>query len=48
MTAPALMLVNLCYAATAWDFYCKGQHGMCVVFVGYILANLGFIWAAWR
>lgn len=49
MTAPALLVaVTLAYIGIAIDFAMKGNGQMGVVFLGYSIANLGFIWEAWK
>ena len=44
----ALMLVavSVIYAATAGGYLFAGRPGMALAFVGYVLANIGFIWDA--
>lgn len=43
-----LVAVTLAYVGIAIDFAMKGNGQMGVVFLGYSIANLGFIWEAWK
>ncbi len=48
MSATLLTGVTLAYLWTAWEFYGKGNGWMCLVFVAYAVANVGFIGMATR
>ena len=37
---------TVCYVGAAFGFYSKGNVNMAVVYAGYSLANLGFLWEA--
>ena len=46
MGVPALILGILLYIVVAYDFYSKKNYPLCLVFLCYALANVGFIMAA--
>lgn len=46
MSAPLLILVTLVYGYVSAKFALDGNPQMGVVFFGYSIANLGFIWEA--
>lgn len=48
MGAGLIIGVTVAYLGVAINFYLKGDNAMCLVFVGYFIANLGFIYAALR
>lgn len=39
-----LALVAVAYGAVAWNYANQGRWGMCLAFIGYLIANIGFIW----
>jgi len=39
-----LLITTVCYLLTAWGFYKDAQMGLCWAFLGYSIANLGFIY----
>jgi hypothetical protein len=39
-----LLITTVCYLLTAWGFYRDGQIGLCWAFLGYSIANLGFLY----
>lgn len=43
MASWLLALVGCIYLAIAVDYWLKDQKGMCLAFIAYALANLGFI-----
>lgn len=43
-----LAVVGCIYLAVAYDYYRHGKNGMCLAFIAYALANVGFIIASWR
>lgn len=43
-----LLVVALIYAGTAGAYWFTGRPGMFMVFVGYVISNIGFIWDAAR
>lgn len=44
MSRELLMLVALLYIWTAYGYYSAGRSGMCLAFIAYAVANLGFAW----
>jgi hypothetical protein len=48
MTFWPLLASTLLYLATAFGFWRDGNAGLAVAFSGYALANVGFLWIAWR
>lgn len=46
MSRELLMLVALLYFWVAYGYYQAERSGMCLAFVAYALANLGFAWDA--
>jgi hypothetical protein len=38
-----VLVPTVCYAGAALGFYLKGHNSMVVVYVGYTLANFGFL-----
>ena len=45
MSAPLIALVSLAYIGVAIDQALKGNGPMALVWAGYVIANIGFIWA---
>jgi len=43
MSGPLLALVGFIYLGVALDLFLKGNPGMCLAFVSYAVANVGFI-----
>jgi len=43
MSKPLIAFVGLIYLGVALSEYLAGRNGMALVFVGYALANVGFI-----
>jgi len=43
MGVVAISVVSVLYLVTAYDYYGRREYGMCVVFMGYVGANVGFI-----
>ena len=39
-----MILVTLCYVGVAVSLYWEGRSGMSLAFVGYAIANIGFIY----
>lgn len=48
MSTPLLVIVTLCYVGVAFSEARAGHWPMVIVWVGYSLANLGFIWGVAR
>ena len=48
MGAGLLLFVGAIYLAVAVDYALKERMGMCLAFVCYALANLGFAVDSWR
>lgn len=48
MNGPLLILVTVIYFGVAIEFYRKGDVAMAWVFLGYTIANGGFIYQAMR
>ncbi len=44
----ALILGIILYIIVAIDFYKREDYPLCLVFICYAVANIGFIWAALR
>ena len=44
MSTPLLLTVAGIYLMVAGSYYVHGRYGMCLAFVAYAVANLGFIW----
>ena len=44
MSTSLVGLVTVIYVLVAISLYVEGRNGMCIAFVGYALANLGFIY----
>lgn len=44
MSAPLIALVTLAYLGVACDQIIKGNFPMGLVWIGYAIANVGFIW----
>ena len=42
MSPTLLLVVGTIYCWVAWNYYQQGQHGMCLAFLAYALANVGF------
>ena len=38
-----LVLVSVCYLGVAYSYWKRGQPGLALAFVGYVIANVGFI-----
>jgi hypothetical protein len=47
MGLTALFIVCLLYLVTALDYYRKQDVGMCVAFIAYAAANIGFMINLW-
>lgn len=45
MSAALIALVTLAYLGVAVDQLLKGNQPMALVWLGYAIANVGFIWA---
>lgn len=43
-----LLIAAGLYVSVAVRYWNHGDYGMVVVFVGYAVANGGFLWSAWR
>lgn len=43
MGTVSLLIVCVLYLVTAIDYYKKKDIGMCVAFIAYVLANIGFM-----
>ncbi len=41
-----IIIPTACYAVAAVDFYARGDRQMAIVFTGYSIANIGFLWKA--
>jgi hypothetical protein len=48
MSAGLLLFVGNIYLLVAIQYYVHGRNGMCLAFLAYALANVGFAWDAWR
>jgi len=46
MSSPLLLLVGGIYCWVALGYFRAGRLGMCLAFVAYALANVGFAWDA--
>lgn len=44
MSTNLLVLVTLIYVFIAFSLFFEGRSGMCLAFVGYSIANVGFIY----
>ena len=44
MSTTLMALVTLAYIGVAVSLYLEGRHGMSLAFVGYSVANVGFIY----
>ncbi len=47
-TALTIVIPTICYVGAAYGFWTQDKPHMVVVFVGYAVANLGFIYEALR
>ncbi len=48
MSATLLLAVAAVYCWVGLDYYRAGRTGMCLAFVAYALANVGFAWDTLR
>lgn len=48
MGAGLLLCIGGVYLVVAWEYYSKGQPGMCIAFASYAAANVGFAWDLWK
>jgi hypothetical protein len=46
MSSSLLLIVGGIYCTVAYGYYRAGRLGMCLAFVMYALANVGFAWDA--
>lgn len=43
MGVSLLVLISVCYLGVAVNYWRRGQVGLAIAFVGYVVANAGFI-----
>lgn len=48
MNSGLLILVSFVYLGVAYGYYQRAEPGHALAFIGYALANLGFVWELWR
>jgi UDP-N-acetylmuramyl pentapeptide phosphotransferase/UDP-N-acetylglucosamine-1-phosphate transferase len=48
MSITLLTFVTLAYLGTAYDLGRDGHSALALVFAAYAVANVGFIWLAWK
>lgn len=46
LTVAMLVIVSVLYTLAAFGYWYAGRPGMAVAFIGYVSANVGFIWDA--
>lgn len=46
MSSGLLLLVGSIYLVVALGYYRAGRWGMCLAFIAYAIANVGFAWDA--
>lgn len=44
MALPAIVISTLCYLLTSINCYIHGDKPHCVMWAGYVFANLGLLW----
>jgi hypothetical protein len=44
MSALLVAVVAVIYAAVAWSQLRQGNYADCVIWTGYVIANIGFFW----
>lgn len=43
-----VLIPTLCYAGTVASEWAKGDKQTALIFLGYTLANVGFLWRFWN
>lgn len=44
MALPAIIISTICYLATSVNCYMQNDKPHCVMWAGYVFANLGLLW----